>query len=71
MSDFQCVECDAGWSFKIRTCLEPMEIKERGWGEDVHLGKIQPQIISSPQSSEEKRQQTQKEEEVIKSYRSW
>lgn len=49
------VEFDAGWSFKTRLCLEPMEIKERGWREDVHLHKTQTHIILSPQSSEENR----------------
>lgn len=45
---FHCVEFAAGQSFKTRMCLEPMEVKEKHWREDAHLGRTQPQIISSP-----------------------
>ena len=70
---FTCAlfEFDAGWSFKTRLCLEPMEVKERGWRKDVHLCKTQPPIILSPWSNEENRQQTHKEGEVIKNSWSW
>lgn len=33
---------------------------------DVHLGQTQAEIISCPQSSEENRRQTHKEEKVVK-----